>query len=276
MEKYTDREQLDAWMEWKETCDSELCSNANKQFLNEKGNSKANHLLFKYNVKKRVNYGFAIFENYAISHEFVKENHRYKGKSYKNGLFFNVVNSKDNPLEVLNGLFNCYLEKELKNTFFLSEKNWKKEKKTDYILEKLSEDGFCLDDILPSSVNTSENVIAINEILELSKSLADDVIVKLSSEEKVLMAAQYKELKRSDKFIIKFLNTNTSHVTDVLNVNIPKKINLVLAKFKDEDKTALNLLKRCIYDELKNTCFSFISSEHEYKSLLIYMNNVSE
>lgn len=278
---YSDKEQLDAWIDWKETCELIKCLPDNRAFLNSKAHAKLAQLIIKYNLDfdcvkltKDDDYAFSIFELYAISHCFTQEDHSYLNKSYKDGIFFNIAQSDDSPLQVINGLFFNYFRSAFKETFFIADKKWREESRTSYIDDKLSEDGLTFENILPSTVNSPDSDVAIYELSTFAKMESRKLIKDLNFEERILMASQFKRLKRSDAFVLDLLETNTSHVTDVLNKNIPKKIKKCLTAYNGEDSDTLALLGKFIFEFLKEDAFSSISSEKKYAEFLSYMERL--
>ncbi len=275
MDEWTDKQQLDAWIDWKEKCDSQLCSDENKNFLLKKGTDKANYILYKYNVDEKIDYGFELFELHALNHFYQKEGHKYKGKSYKDAIFLDILNSNDPPLKILNAALKNYLPPVLRETFFISNKNWNQQKITNSITQELNEEGLSLEDIIPSAILTPLDEIASRDILDIATNDSAEILLLLKNEEVVLLAAQYKKLKRCDEFIIDYLETNTSHVTDALNDNIPKKINTYLEKYNDEDLSSIDYMHKTIFQILKKEAFLKISSDIKYKAILTYIESLN-
>ncbi len=273
--EWTDKQQLDAWMEWKEKCDSQLCSDNNKIFLETKGNKKAKQLCSQYHINEKIDYGFVLFEAYAIREKY-KEKPEYKGKSYKDGIFLDIIKSDTPPLKVLNGKFHWFLQTEIKDMFGLNNKNWTREKIQDSIDQELNEDGFSLEDLLPTEIVTPCDEVAFEDLIEIGLKETSQVFELLKDEEIVLLATKYKNIKRSDKFIIKYLDSNSSHITDVLNTNIPKKINKFLEKYNGEDLYSIEFLHKVIFQNLEKLAFLKISSDIKYKAVLSYIESYIE
>ena len=281
--KYSDKQQLDAWIEWKEMCAINKCGDEAQDFLKDKGNKIYKQLLYSRNIHQegiQKGLGWAYFENYAINTKYKKETHINFGKSYKDGIFYTVSHSNDAPLHILNGTLNNMLRTIVNNIFAVDMKITNLKSKEISLETKLNEEGLTLEDLIGDKKNTPQewNNEDTAILTEFADEISSMIFQKFSFEEKCLLIAQFSGLKRSDKFIIDFLNTNTSHITDVLNKNIPKKINNAIKQSEIQLNSAIenNTLRGMIYEKLKKICISYLNSEKDLYPLLNYIEKQNE
>jgi hypothetical protein len=284
-QKYSDKEQLDAWMEWKEKCqltktkdnDREV-SNKNREILIYKGEILYKNLMqrwnFSYSEMKDKQLGFSYLEFHALNHRYTtKSPEDLAGKTYKDGIFYKIDNSSEPPLKVINGICKSYIKTAV-NQIFAGDIKEKKNTKKSSLQTIMFDNGATLEDFIPEYQPDAGEETALKETIELAQKEAAIIVNHLTFEEKVLLVSD-KYLKRSDKFLLQFLNTNTSHITDVLNKNIPKKVKKYLKKNGYSNDSFFWLVK-FIIASLKKELFSLLKSEKPALPILKYIEKFNK
>jgi hypothetical protein len=135
-----------------------------------------------------------------------------------------------------------------------------------------------LEDLLSKEKLSSEDDVSFIDEIDAKPNKALDGIARqiskkciklMTHEEIVLLTADFNKIKRSDPVLLEYFQTNTSHVSDVLNKNIPKKIKNFFPK--DMDVEDLKVLSKLIIEKLKLLSLSLLASEKSVQPLLKYL-----
>jgi len=272
--EYSDKEQLDAWIEWKKICQLKKCSDTSKKILYTKGDYTYRKLLNVRSIRKDYipfEVGWTYFEYYAVENRYKRTGHRNLGKSYKDGIFFDLNSKEDPPLKILNGIFSSMLRSVVNNSFSEEMRSTDFKKREESLNKILKEDsGMTLEDLLPDGQGEGD-IYTDPDLKRIASTKADECFEMLSFNEKVLFFAELNKLKRSDSFILDFLKTNTSQVSDVLNKYIPRKIKSVFPAEMDESE--LMDFFHMIIEQLKVKILSYLKSE---KPALPFLNYIEQ
>ena len=245
--EYTDKEQLDAWIEWKEKCAWEKCSAPSQKILASKGDKRyiaeLNRRNIPINDNRPIQLGWTYFESHAISKTFSKSDHKDIGKSYKIGIFNDVLLSDDPPLKVLNGKFKNYLRSAINE---LHKMDMAQNDETRFISfnKEYDDNENSLENLISRELFESpENETALNDLRRIAEKLAIDIEESLSIEERIACIVNYNDMIASDPKILQILNSNKSRFSDKFCKGVPRKI---LLSIKGQEYFDNNLIDELI------------------------------
>lgn len=267
MGQYTDSQQLDAWMEWKELCAINLCQNSSKKILGElvlrKFNNKCQQITHSNKdfqlsnsyishwekeedddddqKTESVSYFYDAF--YRLESFAIDTKHQKTAKCYKDWLFYTINVSSSPPLKVINGCvlnirnqqswISTIVKEYLKKEVGLKERNGyliNIHQSLDAQYNNSSDDkrsGY--DRFIEEDIVSAEDVLAVKEYKQLAEKMAIKSEPDLDQVTRVALAVDLLKLTRSDEKLLHIVGyTSSSGFNYIFEKKFPKLIKKII------------------------------------------------
>lgn len=217
---------LDAWIEWKEICAIEKCTKESKNFLNNRADT-----VLRYNIKRfsysslsfkdfMKNSAFAYFEMYALTTIYTEKKPELQGKSYKEGLFYKLANSFDNPMKVINGQLKFCLQGAIREFYkddITSKQALRGSSKNPNSLNVCVGDdgeGVELQDLLPVNVISIEQKSEIEKLQTIAIALFDKIFAEMPFNHRVIVFAETHNIAKNNQVLLDVTKMKKSTLAD--------------------------------------------------------------
>jgi len=267
------KNELTAWIDWKEKCDIKKCSKESRDILNEYADITLKQNIAKISFSKlnSSNFmngaSFALFEMHSLEKKYTNRKEELAGKTYKEGLFFKVANAKGYELAAIKNYFKLYLRATIRENYVDNANNEVS------LNNSTSDDGAEVEfiDLLESELFV-ENEHEIEELKNISNYLADIIFNKMTFNHKAIILAFFLELAIStSKALKEITGLEKTALRDNFNYIVSRKDYKYLIKEKHprEPENIINELYAFSFYQMKEKIISWGKSEIRCKPLFI-------